>query len=70
MSLLTKRCQFETCSKKLPLSVFACKCEKFYCSSHRYDSEHKCTYNFQESAKQNLLKTMSTSVVAAKMEVI
>lgn len=44
---LPKRCQFRDCKKKLPLTKFMCKCEKYFCDIHRYQSEHDCTFNYK-----------------------
>ncbi len=42
------------CNKKLPIFNIKCKCNKLYCSIHRYPSDHNCTYNFQEEGKRKL----------------
>ncbi len=55
---------------KLGLTALKCKCGKHYCSQHRYETEHGCTYDYQEAAKKELLKTMSSPVVAAKVAMI
>jgi hypothetical protein len=55
---------------KLALTDFPCKCQKTYCYKHRPCEEHACSFDFRESARETLLKTMSTPVVAAKIEVI
>jgi len=65
-----KRCNMADCKKKLSLCDFACKCANIYCSLHRAAEAHKCCYDFRAEARGNLLKTMSTSVVGKKMEVI
>lgn len=66
---MKKRCEVESCKKVLPLasSVLPCKCEKFYCSTHRSSYDHSCSYDYRNENKNNLLKTMSTSVVAEKV---
>jgi hypothetical protein len=63
-------CEKEGCGKKLELTAFPCKCQKLYCALHRYQDEHDCSYNYQAAAKDELLKTMSTAVVAQKLQVI
>ena len=44
------------CNKKLPIFVIKCKCNKNYCSIHRYSSEHNCTYDYQTEFKKELTK--------------
>jgi hypothetical protein len=65
-----KCCAKEGCGKKLELTAFPCKCQKLYCSLHRYQTEHDCQYDYHAAAKEELLKTMSTAVVAQKLQVI
>lgn len=64
------RCEYTNCRKKLTLTSIRCKCEKYFCSAHRYESEHACTFDYKAEHKQNLNKYMSTAVVAKKVEVI
>jgi AN1-type zinc finger and ubiquitin domain-containing protein 1 len=63
-------CAHEDCKKKLNLTDFPCKCEKVFCTQHRYASEHNCSFDYRASSTTELLKTMSTPVVAQKIEVI
>ena len=65
-----KHCQEESCKKKLGLTAFPCKCDKYFCNVHRYNYAHNCAFDFQKSGKDSLLKTMSSSVVATKIDVI
>jgi hypothetical protein len=44
------------CNKKLPIFVIKCKCNKNYCSIHRYSGEHNCTYDYQSEFKKELTK--------------
>ena len=64
---MKKRCEVVECNKILPITVFACKCEKFYCSTHRNSYDHSCNFDYKNEHKNNLLKVMSTSVVAEKV---
>ena len=68
--MVLERCSFEACRKKLSISTFACKCEKKFCPDHRYATDHACTFDYQLSAKQILLKTMSTPIVSQKVQII
>ena len=47
-----ERCSF--CNKKLKLIHFTCKCEKLFCSNHRYAHSHNCTFltNKQADSKK------------------
>ena len=63
-------CAYENCKAKLTLASITCKCEKKYCPTHRYPTEHACSFDFKESARQVLLKTMSTPIVAPKVQMI
>ena len=48
-----------------------CKCKKFYCSKHRNEITHNCTFNWQSSDKKILNdKLMREKCVAKQIEVI
>jgi predicted nucleic acid binding AN1-type Zn finger protein len=64
------RCTHPSCKKKLGLLGFKCKCEADFCANHRAPEVHDCKYDFQEDQKKNLLKYMSTAIVAQKVEAI
>lgn len=53
-----KRCCHESCNKKLTLvqKSLACKCGKYFCSSHRFESQHNCSFDFKSSHK-NILQS-------------
>ena len=63
-------CAHNGCTKKLALTSITCKCEKTFCTLHRYPTDHDCKFDFHLSAKEILLKTMSTPIVAEKFEKI
>ena len=48
----------------------ACKCGKTYCGLHRAAEAHACTFDFKALGKEQLLKTLSTPVVATKVDII
>ena len=68
------RCDFEGCRKKITLVdevVCLCRCGKRHCSSHRFDSDHKCTYDFagavnreEEIQKIKCIAPKLTSVIS------
>ena len=62
-----KRCQHASCKTKLMLSDFACKCENYYCSSHRHAESHSCSYDFKKHSHSQLEKQLVKSV-AAKLD--
>ncbi len=66
----SSKCQKEGCGKRLDLTAFPCKCDKKFCTAHRYAVEHDCPFDYRGSAKQELLRTMSSPVVALKVESI
>ena len=63
-------CNHSSCKKKLTLTSITCKCEKQFCPVHRYPTDHACTFDFHERAKENLMKFMSTPIIAKKVDVI
>ena len=65
-----KRCEATDCKKRLTLTDFKCKCEKFFCLKHRAQMDHTCSFDYFAENQQRLLKTMSSAVVAAKVNVI
>lgn len=65
-----KRCQFESCRHKLGLVPFGCRCEKYFCATHRFSDDHKCTYNYKDDHKKELLKFMSSPVLKPKIEIL
>jgi hypothetical protein len=56
------RCCHGGCKKKLSLTDFPCKCGKKHCAAHRIPEVHSCSYDFKQSQRDILLKTMSTAV--------
>lgn len=47
------------CNVKLNISnSIICKCEKILCYKHRYQTEHKCNFDFKTSDRNNLAKSM------------
>ena len=67
---IPKRCQCNDCRMKLTLTTYPCRCGKYFCNSHRFSESHNCTHDFKADARKELLKTMSTAVVAEKVAII
>ena len=66
----TLRCEHPDCKKKLGLMPFTCRCKKDFCPAHRTAEAHSCTFNYKEDNKNQLLKYMSSPVIAAKVLMI
>ena len=62
-----KKCQHDGCKVKLMLADFACRCNSFYCSQHRFAEAHKCTFDYKAVGKDLLTKQMPT-IVGEKFE--
>jgi predicted nucleic acid binding AN1-type Zn finger protein len=65
----SKRCGHAECKKKLGLLGFDCKCGEKFCGSHRYPSDHSCTFDFKAAAAATL-QTQLASCVAEKINKI
>lgn len=52
------------------LTDIVCKCEKKFCSLHRYSEGHGCKFDYKAEHEKNLMKHMSTAVIAKKIDVI
>ncbi len=65
-------CEFEGCKKRLGLveAKLVCKCKKAFCAAHRGSDDHACSFDYKSDHLSTLMKTMSTPVVAAKVEII
>ena len=62
-------CHHETCKKKLMLTDFACKCENYYCSTHRHAESHGCSFDFKKQRSLQLEKDL-VKTVALKVDKI
>jgi len=65
----TKRNRCTTCSKKVGLTGFPCRCGGLYCSLHRYSDMHGCTFDYKQLAQDNIRKS-NPVVVADKIQKI
>eukprot|EP01110_Echinostelium_bisporum_P011031 TRINITY_DN46_c0_g1_i1.p1 TRINITY_DN46_c0_g1~~TRINITY_DN46_c0_g1_i1.p1 ORF type:complete len:167 (-),score=14.83 TRINITY_DN46_c0_g1_i1:117-617(-) len=57
----TKRTQADTtrcwsCSKRVGLLGFKCRCDYVFCSTHRYSDKHECPFDYKAMQKANLEK--------------
>ena len=44
----------EVCEKKIKLSSYPCKCEKYFCKEHFVPESHMCSYNYKEEHKKKI----------------
>lgn len=63
-------CYKDGCMKRLSLTAIRCKCQNKFCSEHRHPEDHQCSFDFLKNTQDELLKNMSTPVVAKKVEAI
>ncbi|GIY40754.1 AN1-type zinc finger protein 5 [Caerostris darwini] len=61
----TKRKCF-VCNKKLGLTAITCRCGGLYCSQHRYDKEHNCTFDYRSLGAEEIRKN-NPLIVAEKI---
>ena len=58
-----------TCSKKVNLLGFKCKCGSTFCKSHRLPEDHDCEFDFKELARAKLAKE-NPNITAPKIQKI
>lgn len=46
------------CNRKLSLYDYKCKCDKLFCSVHKYFTAHNCEYDYKTEYKKKLEKEM------------
>lgn len=51
------RCNLKECRKKVGLLGFECKCGYKFCSKHRYEDTHNCSYDHVSDDIQKLIKS-------------
>ena len=55
------------CNKKLSfISTFKCRCERYFCSRHRFHDQHECSFDYKAQAMEKLRKE-NPKVVAKKI---
>jgi predicted nucleic acid binding AN1-type Zn finger protein len=64
------RCQHPQCRVKLTLASVSCKCKKYFCAKHRFQTDHACDFDFKAEGKRQLERYLSSPVIAAKVEAI
>jgi hypothetical protein len=65
-------CAANECKSKLDLVAqsLVCKCQKSFCAKHRNSTDHACSFDYKMSAKEQLLRYMSSPVLAPKLSLI
>jgi predicted nucleic acid binding AN1-type Zn finger protein len=58
-----------TCSKKVGLTGFQCRCGGTFCSIHRYTDSHQCTFDYKTAAREQIAK-QNPVVMAEKINKI
>jgi len=55
---IPKRCECTGCKSRLMLTDIRCKCEKYFCMTHRFADNHKCEYDYKSMGIDNLKKQL------------
>ncbi|CAJ0960631.1 unnamed protein product, partial [Mesorhabditis belari] len=55
------------CNKRVGLTGFSCRCGGLYCSEHRYDNAHGCTFDYKTMEREELRKN-NPVVVSEKIQ--
>ncbi|KAK9826866.1 hypothetical protein WJX81_001930 [Elliptochloris bilobata] len=53
--------------KRVGLTGFKCRCDRVFCSTHRYAEAHECTFDYKKMERQRLAKN-NPLVQAAKVD--
>lgn len=61
----TNRCF--SCSKRVGLTGFKCRCGYVFCATHRYAEKHACPFDYKAAGRQSLAKA-NPLVAASKLE--
>lgn len=51
------------------LAAFPCRCGGIFCGTHRYASEHKCTFDYKEHGAEEIRKN-NPQVIGEKVQKI
>ncbi|KAH7285054.1 hypothetical protein KP509_33G010200 [Ceratopteris richardii] len=44
------------CNKRVGLTGFKCRCGGLFCSLHRYNDKHSCTFDYKSAGREAILK--------------
>lgn len=46
-----------SCNKRLKfISTFTCRCQKSFCTKHRFHDKHDCTFDYKSEARVKLME--------------
>jgi len=65
----TKKPRCAHCNKKLGIIRIECKCSNIYCITCQLPETHKCTYDFKQAGKKQLVEKL-TKVTNIKVPLI
>jgi len=66
---MVQRCSKEECKRKLPLTAYTCRCNLYFCDSHKSPEDHECSYNYFEENQKKMKENLS-SIVFTKKELM
>ena len=50
----SRKCEFEDCNKRLPITAFPCHCGKVFCALHTPAEMHGCGFDYLNEQKKKL----------------
>lgn len=56
----------KTCTRKLGMHGFKCRCDAYFCKLHRLPEEHECDFDFK-SLEREKLKAANPVVAASRV---
>lgn len=67
----SKRCNHNSCKKKLKLTDYACRCRKRFCQRHRLPEMHTCKVDYKTLNQADFIKKAGLiSCIPQKINVI
>ena len=58
----SKKCDFEECSKKLPITAFPCHCGGLFCALHTPAEMHGCGFDYLNENRRKLSEDLEKVV--------
>ena len=61
--MVKQKCK--SCSKKLSLINFKCRCEHLFCIKCKLPENHNCEYNYKDNSKlsEKLIKVINEKII-------
>ena len=65
-------CSLSTCTRKLKITAFKCRCELKFCTKHTFPEDHECTFIYKIFGNEDKMKiaTESMKCVSDKVDKI